>query len=110
MLLGPYPQLREWPHVGKPPTRSTIRTMRRSSPITLPLRQSRSWLEGRGRLPQGSKPAARFMYGGQAFSPEGSGAGEKKKTDVAEHRQVFDHVGLLVNRPPGPRRTELPFI
>ena len=80
MLLGPYPQLREWPHVGKPPTRSTIRTMRRSSPITLPLRQKPQWLEGRGRFPHGSKPAARFMYGGQAFSPEGSGAGKKKPT------------------------------
>jgi hypothetical protein len=25
----------------------------------------------------------------------------QKKTDVAEHPQVFDHVGLLVNRLPG---------
>jgi hypothetical protein len=24
-----------------------------------------------------------------------------KKTDVAENPQVFDHVGLLVNEPPG---------
>ena len=24
-----------------------------------------------------------------------------KKADVAEHPQVFDHVGLLVNEPPG---------
>jgi len=24
-----------------------------------------------------------------------------KKTDVAEHLKVFDHVGLLVNRPTG---------
>ena len=24
-----------------------------------------------------------------------------KKADVAEHPQVFDHVGLLVNQPPG---------
>jgi hypothetical protein len=26
---------------------------------------------------------------------------ETKKTDVAEHPAVFDHVGLLVNRPTG---------
>ena len=25
----------------------------------------------------------------------------EKKADVAEHPEVFDHVGLLVNRPPG---------
>ena len=24
-----------------------------------------------------------------------------KKADVAEHPEVFDHVGLLVNEPPG---------
>jgi len=24
-----------------------------------------------------------------------------KKTDVVEHPQVFDHVGLLTNEPPG---------
>ena len=26
-----------------------------------------------------------------------------KKADVAEHPEVFDHVGLLVNEPPGTR-------
>jgi hypothetical protein len=26
----------------------------------------------------------------------------KKNADVVEHRQAFDHVGLLVNEPPGP--------
>jgi hypothetical protein len=31
-----------------------------------------------------------------------------KKTDVAEHPQVFDHVGLLVNELPGPSGS--PFI
>ena len=25
----------------------------------------------------------------------------KQKADVAEHPEVFDHVGLLVNEPPG---------
>jgi hypothetical protein len=36
------------------------------------------------------------------------GTTETKKTDVAEHPQVFDHVGLLVN---GRRGTAgLPFI
>ena len=24
-----------------------------------------------------------------------------KKADVAEHRQVFGHIGLLFNKPPG---------
>ena len=32
----------------------------------------------------------------------------KKKADVAEHPEVFDHVGLLVNGPPG--TAGLPFI
>jgi hypothetical protein len=41
-----------------------------------------------------------------------------KKTDVVEHRKVFNHVGLLVNGPPGTagaalhlviRRRQLPF-
>jgi hypothetical protein len=27
-----------------------------------------------------------------------------KKADVAEHLEVFDHVGLLVNEPPGTAR------
>ena len=31
-----------------------------------------------------------------------------KKTDVAEHPKAFDHVGLLVNKPPG--KAELLFI
>ena len=62
--LGPYPQFCEWPHLGKPPTKSRIRMMSRRSPITLPLRQSRSWMEGRGRLSQENKPTARFMCGG----------------------------------------------
>ena len=35
-------------------------------------------------------------------------AWRNKKTDVAEHREVFDHVGLLINEPPG--RAGLPFI
>jgi hypothetical protein len=26
---------------------------------------------------------------------------ETKKADVAEHPEVFDHVGLLINEPPG---------
>jgi hypothetical protein len=34
--------------------------------------------------------------------------GKNKKTDVSEHPEVFDHVGLLVNRPPG--IAGLPFI
>jgi hypothetical protein len=32
----------------------------------------------------------------------------KKKTDVVGHPEVFDHVGLLVNEPPG--TAGLPFI
>jgi hypothetical protein len=32
----------------------------------------------------------------------------QKKADVAEHPEVLDHVGLLVDEPPGP--TGLPFI
>jgi len=32
----------------------------------------------------------------------------QKKPDVSEHPEGFDHVGLLVNEPPG--TAELPFI
>ena len=32
----------------------------------------------------------------------------KKKADVAEHPEGFDHVGILVNQPPG--TAGLPFI
>ena len=32
----------------------------------------------------------------------------EKKADVVEHREVFDHVGLLVSEPPGV--AGLPFI
>src|SRR5271165_5876792 len=31
-----------------------------------------------------------------------TGTTAKEKADVAEHPQGFDHVGLLVNEPPGP--------
>jgi len=34
--------------------------------------------------------------------------GNQKKADVVEHPEVFDHVGLLVNEPPG--TAGLPFI
>jgi hypothetical protein len=37
-----------------------------------------------------------------------SHAAETKKADVVENPEVFDHVGLLVNEPPGP--AGLPFI
>ena len=40
--------------------------------------------------------------------PHGATASEIKKAGVAEHPEVFDHVGLLANEPPGP--TGLPFI
>jgi hypothetical protein len=33
---------------------------------------------------------------------------KRKKADVVEHTEVFDHVGLLVNEPPGV--AGLPFI
>jgi hypothetical protein len=35
-------------------------------------------------------------------------AAETKKNDVVENPEVFDHVGLLVNEPPG--AAGLPFI
>jgi hypothetical protein len=34
--------------------------------------------------------------------------GSNKKADAAEHPEAFDHVGLLVNKPPGP--AGLPFV
>jgi hypothetical protein len=35
------------------------------------------------------------------------GEAKTKKADVVEYPQAFDHIGLLVNEPPG--RTGLPF-
>jgi len=40
--------------------------------------------------------------------PSSRAAESKKKADVAEHPEVFDHVGLLVNGLPG--AAGLPFI
>ncbi len=37
-----------------------------------------------------------------------SRASTNKKADVADHGEVFGHVGLLVDKPPGP--AGLPFI
>jgi hypothetical protein len=42
-------------------------------------------------------------FEGAIFFPE-----PIKKADVVEHREVFDHVGLLVNKPPG--MAGVPFI
>jgi hypothetical protein len=36
-----------------------------------------------------------------------AGSDSEKEADVAEHRKLFNHVGLLVNEPPVP--AELPF-
>jgi hypothetical protein len=41
-------------------------------------------------------------------SPNGGRPTPPKKADVAEHPKAFDHVGLLVNKPPG--SAELLFI
>jgi len=44
-----------------------------------------------------SLPNARLGPGGHGrFAPP-----QTKKADVVEHPEVFDHVGLLVNEPPG---------
>jgi hypothetical protein len=43
-----------------------------------------------------------------AFSPLREEGQAKKKADVVEHPQVFGHVGLLFNGPPG--TAGLPFI
>ena len=40
--------------------------------------------------------------------PHGVNRKRNKKADVAEHPEVFDHVGLLANEPPG--SAGLPFI
>ena len=45
---------------------------------------------------------------GFTFGIHGSLSFERKKTDVSEHPKALEHVGLLVNRPPG--TAELPFI
>ena len=43
-------------------------------------------------------------HGGRGMERLGK---RKKKADVAEHPQVFGHVGLLVNEPPGLSRVAL---
>jgi hypothetical protein len=43
-----------------------------------------------------------------SFVVAGCGRATNKKTDVAKHPEAFDHVGLLVNEPPG--TSGLPFI
>jgi hypothetical protein len=54
------------------------------------------------------------MVGGSFFTGFLPGCSQRervahnKETDVAEHPQAFDHVGLLFNKPPG--RAELPFV
>jgi len=48
------------------------------------------------------------LAGVQPWSLRLSGTTGNKKTDVAEHPEAFDHVGLLVNEPPG--TAELLFI
>ena len=37
-------------------------------------------------------------------------ADKNEKTDVVEHPEVFDHVGLLVNEPPRPGRVALQLV
>ncbi len=44
----------------------------------------------------------------RATTPPKPRKAAKKKADVVEHPEVFDHVGLLVNEPP--KRTGLLFI
>src|SRR5437764_3614339 len=44
---------------------------------------------------------------GPALESETAAIPKAKKTDVVERPEAFDHVGLLVNGPPG--RTGLPF-
>jgi hypothetical protein len=34
--------------------------------------------------------------------PPSRATASEKKADVVEHAGVFDHVGILVNKPPGP--------
>jgi hypothetical protein len=64
-------------------------------------------------------PSARVIWSAMVKFPFSIGASliamidprnfkRTKKAGVAEHPQGFDHVGLLVNEPPGP--AELPFI
>jgi hypothetical protein len=47
----------------------------------------------------------RIMPASTSASDKGQGT---KKADVAEHPEVFHHVGLLINEPPG--TAGLPFI
>jgi hypothetical protein len=45
---------------------------------------------------------------GENQASDGPEHASEKKTDVSEHPEVFEHVGLLVNGPPG--TAELSFI
>jgi len=53
--------------------------------------------------PEGTIPAVR----GFPFGCKRANTSRKKKADVAEHPEVFDHVGLPVNEPPGQSRIAL---
>jgi hypothetical protein len=50
--------------------------------------------------------AVAYRHGGRIAAARDKA--NPKKTDVAEHPKVFDHIGLLFNEPPG--TTELFFI
>jgi len=52
-----------------------------------------------------SRLSIEFVTGDRRPPPVASG---EKKADVVEHPQVFDHVGLLVDGPPG--GAGLPFV
>ena len=51
-----------------------------------------------------AEPLMRIRYSDEACRPANllrTFRVTKKKADVSEHPEVFDHVGLLVNEPPG---------
>ena len=54
-----------------------------------------------------SNAAMQLAQGAAPKSPVGAGAASNKKADVAEYPEVFHHIGLLINGPPG--LTEVPF-
>jgi hypothetical protein len=49
----------------------------------------------------GQRLSSRLVFGSVLCSCACRPLPKTKKADVAEHQEVFDHVGLLTNEPPG---------
>ena len=91
-ISGQQRQFHEGLHFQSPPQRRVFRDSRHL--VVMPLGKSDSYHER--------------LFVSPARRPKGAVPTKRKKANVVEHPEVFDHVGLLVNEPPG--KAGLPFI